>query len=168
MSTFLTLDGVMQAPGGPEEDADNGFAYGGWSVNYWDQRMGEVMGEATGRPFAMVLGRRTYDIFAAHWPHAGEEEGTGTFNEATKYVASHARPTPGVEQLGSDRGRRRRGHRGSSRLRRVPSGRFRDREVLVQRDAPFGADRPQVPERALLEFVDPVGGQLFEEPPLAV
>ncbi len=92
VSTFLTLDGVMQAPGGPEEDDSGGFAYGGWSVNYWDEQMGEVMGEATSRPFALVLGRRTYDIFAAHWPHAPEEEGAKLFNDATKYVASRSHP----------------------------------------------------------------------------
>ena len=93
VSTFLTLDGVMQAPGGPGEDDSGGFAHGGWSVSYWDERMGQVMGEATSTPFAMVLGRRTYDIMAAHWPHASEEEGAPTFNEATKYVASRSRPT---------------------------------------------------------------------------
>ena len=93
VNTFLTLDGVMQAPGGPEEDRSGGFDHGGWSVNYWDERMGEVMGEALSRPFALVLGRRTYDIFAAHWPHASEEEGAATFNEATKYVASRSNPT---------------------------------------------------------------------------
>ena len=93
VNTFLTLDGVMQAPGGPEEDRSGGFVHGGWSVNYWDERMGEVMGEALSRPFALVLGRRTYDIFAAHWPHASEEEGAATFNEATKYVASRSNPT---------------------------------------------------------------------------
>jgi dihydrofolate reductase len=92
VSSFLTLDGVMQAPGGPEEDDDGGFAHGGWSVNYWDEQMGQVMGEATSRPFAMVLGRRTYDIMAAHWPNASEEEGASTFNDATKYVASRSQP----------------------------------------------------------------------------
>lgn len=92
VQTFLTLDGVMQAPGGPGEDDDGGFAYGGWSVNYWDDQMGQVMGEATGRPFAMVLGRRTYDIMAAYWPTAPEEEGAKVFNDATKYVASRSRP----------------------------------------------------------------------------
>jgi dihydrofolate reductase len=92
VQTFLTLDGVMQAPGGPGEDDDGGFAYGGWSVNYWDDQMGQVMGEATGRPFAMVLGRRTYDIMAAYWPTAPEEEGAKVFNDATKYVASRGRP----------------------------------------------------------------------------
>jgi dihydrofolate reductase len=93
VQSFVTLDGVMQAPGGPGEDDDGGFAHGGWSVNYWDDQMGEVMGEATSRPFAMVLGRRTYDIMAAHWPHASEEEGGRTFNDATKYVASRSRPS---------------------------------------------------------------------------
>ena len=93
VSTFLTLDGVMQAPGGPEEDRSGGFAQGGWSVNYWDDMMGEVMGAATSTPFAMVLGRTTYEIMAAHWPHASEEEGAAVFNDATKYVASRGRPT---------------------------------------------------------------------------
>jgi dihydrofolate reductase len=88
VNTFLTLDGVMQAPGGPEEDPTGGFPYGGWSVNYWDEQMGEVMGEAMSRPFDLVLGRKTYEIFAAHWPHATEQEGAKQLNEATKYVAS--------------------------------------------------------------------------------
>jgi dihydrofolate reductase len=89
VQTFVTLDGVMQAPGGPGEDDDGGFAYGGWSVNYWDEQMGQVMGEATSRPFAMLLGRRTYDIMAAYWPTAPEETGAKVFNDAAKYVASH-------------------------------------------------------------------------------
>ena len=92
VQTFVTLDGVMQAPGGPGEDDDGGFAYGGWSVNYWDEQMGQVMGEATSRPFAMVLGRRTYDIMAAYWPDAPEEQGARVFNEAAKYIASRGRP----------------------------------------------------------------------------
>lgn len=93
VSTFLTLDGVMQAPGGPGEDDDGGFAHGGWSVNYWDEMMGEVMGAAMSRPFDLVLGRRTYDIFAAYWPRATEEGGAKPLNDATKYVASRSRPT---------------------------------------------------------------------------
>jgi dihydrofolate reductase len=93
VSTFLTLDGVMQAPGGPGEDDSGGFAHGGWSVNYWDEQMGRVMDEATSRPFAMVLGRTTYDIMAAFWPHASEEEGGKVFNDATKFVASRGRPS---------------------------------------------------------------------------
>ena len=92
VQTFLTLDGVMQAPGGPGEDDDGGFTQGGWSVNYWDDQMGEVMDEATSKPFAMVLGRKTYDIMAAYWPTAPEETGAKVFNDATKYVASRSRP----------------------------------------------------------------------------
>ena len=92
VSTFLTLDGVMQAPGGPGEDDSGGFAHGGWSVNYWDEQMGRVMGEAMSTPFDLVLGRKTYDIFAAHWPHAPEEDAK-PLNDATKYVASRSRPT---------------------------------------------------------------------------
>jgi dihydrofolate reductase len=94
-STFLTLDGVMQAPGGPEEDDSGGFAYGGWSVNYWDELMGQVMGEAMSVPFDLLLGRRTYDIFAAYWPAAPDEAGAKPLNDATKYVASRSHPTLG-------------------------------------------------------------------------
>ncbi len=93
VTTFLTLDGVMQAPGGPEEDDSGGFVYGGWLVNYWDDMMGQVMGEALSKPFALVLGRRTYDIFAAYWPNALEDAIGKPFNEAAKYVASRSRPT---------------------------------------------------------------------------
>lgn len=89
VSTFLTLDGVMQAPGGPDEDESGGFAHGGWSVTYWDERMGQVMGEAMSAPFDLLLGRKTYDIFAAYWPHA-TEDGAKPLNDATKYVASHS------------------------------------------------------------------------------
>jgi dihydrofolate reductase len=93
LNTFVTLDGVMQAPGGPGEDDSGGFAQGGWSVNYWDDMMGEVMDEVMGRPFALVLGRRTYDIFAGYWPHATDNSAAKPLNEATKYVASRSRPT---------------------------------------------------------------------------
>lgn len=93
VSTFLTLDGVMQAPGGPDEDDSGGFAHGGWSMSYWDELMGEVMTEAMGVPFDLVLGRKTYDIFAAYWPHASEEDGAKPLNDATKYVASRSHPT---------------------------------------------------------------------------
>ena len=102
VSTFLTLDGVMQAPGGPEEDPSGGFEHGGWSVNYWDEAMGAAMEESLSKPFELLLGRRTYEIFAAHWPHVSDEErrergGTAsdvddpaaaTLNSARKYVAS--------------------------------------------------------------------------------
>lgn len=93
VTTFLTLDGVMQAPGGPGEDEDGGFRYGGWSVTQWDDRMGDFMDRIMGKPFDLVLGRKTYDIFAAYWPNAPEEAGpTKPFNDATKYVASRGRP----------------------------------------------------------------------------
>lgn len=93
VTTFVTLDGVMQAPGGPGEDEDGGFTYGGWSFTQWDDRMGEVMDRIMGKPFDLVLGRRTYDIFASYWPNAPEEAGpTKPFNDATKYVASRGRP----------------------------------------------------------------------------
>jgi dihydrofolate reductase len=93
VSTFLTLDGVMQAPGGPGEDESGGFAHGGWTVPYFDEQVGAFMGELMTPPFDLVLGRRTYDIFAAYWPHASEEEGARPLNDATKYVASRSRPT---------------------------------------------------------------------------
>jgi dihydrofolate reductase len=93
VSTFLTLDGVMQAPGGPEEDDSGGFAFGGWSVNYWDEQMGQVMTEAFSVPFDLLLGRRTYEIFAAYWPDAPEEAGAKPLNDATKYVASRSHLT---------------------------------------------------------------------------
>ena len=92
VGTFLTLDGVMQAPGGPGEDDSGGFAFGGWSVSYWDEHMNQVMGASMGVPFDLVLGRKTYDIFAAHWPRASEEAGAKPLNDATKYVASRGQP----------------------------------------------------------------------------
>lgn len=88
VSTFLSLDGVMQAPGGPGEDPEDRFDQEGWSVNYWDDRMGQLMSEFMGAPFDLLLGRKTYEIFAAHWPHASEEQGAGPLNHATKYVVS--------------------------------------------------------------------------------
>lgn len=92
VTTFLTLDGVMQAPGGPEEDESGDFAQGGWSVNYWDELMGEDMGEIMGKPFDLVLGRKTYDIFAAYWPQSSDEFTAKPLNDATKYVASRSKP----------------------------------------------------------------------------
>ena len=92
VSTFLTLDGVMQAPGGPEEDESGGFEHGGWSVNYWDDLMGEVKSEEFSVPFDMLLGRRSYEILGAYWPSAPEEAGGKPLNDATKFVASRGRP----------------------------------------------------------------------------
>ena len=86
--TFVTMDGVMQAPGGPEEDPTGGFKYGGWLVPHFDEFVGQTMAEQMGRPFDLLLGRKTYELFAAYWPYH-PEEGAG-INNATKYVASHA------------------------------------------------------------------------------
>ena len=88
VTTFLTLDGVMQAPGGPEEDPSEDFAYGGWSVNYFDDDVGRAMDKVMAKPFDLVLGRKTYEIFAAFWPNAPDEAGGKPLNDATKYVAS--------------------------------------------------------------------------------
>jgi dihydrofolate reductase len=93
VTTFLTLDGVMQAPGGPEEDDSGGFAYGGWSVNFWDDLMGEAKTEEFSVPFDLLLGRRTYEIFASFWPNAPEEAGGKPLNDATKYVCSRSHPS---------------------------------------------------------------------------
>jgi dihydrofolate reductase len=93
VTTFLTLDGVMQAPGGPEEDESDGFTHGGWSVNHWDETMNQVMGEAMSVPFDLLLGRRTYELFSSYWPNAPEEAGGKPLNDATKYVASRSHPT---------------------------------------------------------------------------
>jgi dihydrofolate reductase len=86
-AAFVSLDGVMQAPGGPEEDPTGGFEHGGWTFHHWDGVMGEYMGEGFGRPFDLLLGRRTYEIFAAHWPFT-DEEPAALFNAITKYVAT--------------------------------------------------------------------------------
>lgn len=92
--TFITLDGVMQAPGGPEEDMSGGFSYGGWTVPYFDEFLGNVMEAQMGRPFDLLLGRKTYDIFASYWPHQ-TDPGAAGINKATKYVATHRPLTSG-------------------------------------------------------------------------
>jgi dihydrofolate reductase len=88
VSTFLTLDGVMQAPGGPEEDEAGGFGHGGWSAGYWDEATSARMGEVMGSPFDLLLGRKTYEIFAAYWPVNPDTPGAEQLNGARKYVAS--------------------------------------------------------------------------------
>jgi dihydrofolate reductase len=84
--TFVSLDGVMQAPGGPTEDTSGDFAYGGWTVPYFDEFLGEVMAEQMSQPFDLLLGRKTFEIFASYWPQHPEEG--PEINRATKYVAS--------------------------------------------------------------------------------
>ncbi len=87
--SFITLDGVMQAPGGPDEDTSGNFKYGGWTVPYFDDFSGRVMSEQMGKPFDLLLGRKTFEIFASYWPHH-QEDGIGiSLNKATKYVASN-------------------------------------------------------------------------------
>ena len=89
---FISLDGVMQAPGGPEEDTSGGFTHGGWVWPYSDES-DEVMGGVFERPFELLLGRSTYDIFATYWPHVAEDAPhrgiADMFNGATKHVATH-------------------------------------------------------------------------------
>ena len=89
--TFISLDGVMQAPGGPEEDTSGDFKFGGWTVPYWDDFSDKMMGEQMGVPFDLLLGRKTYDIFASYWPN---QEGSiaEPFNKVTKYVVSDSSP----------------------------------------------------------------------------
>src|SRR6516165_804450 len=87
--TFVSMDGVMQGPGGPEEDTSGGFSHGGWSVGYFDDAVGQEMGKEMGRPFDLLLGRRTYDIFASHWPRVTEPGADMGINKARKYVATN-------------------------------------------------------------------------------
>ncbi len=87
--TFVTLEGVMQAPGHPEEDTSGGFSHGGWSAQYWDEVVEQVLREAMAEPYDLLLGRRTYETFAAHWPQA-DDPVARTLNGATKYVATSA------------------------------------------------------------------------------
>jgi dihydrofolate reductase len=102
VNAFVTLDGVMQAPGGPQEDPTGGFDQGGWSVSYWDDDMNAYMSKDLAVPFDLLLGRKTYEIFAAHWPHVSdtvrderggdasdiEDPAANALNSARKYVAS--------------------------------------------------------------------------------
>jgi dihydrofolate reductase len=86
--SFISLDGVMQAPGGPAEDPSGGFKYGGWTVPYFDEVAGEVMDRQMTPPFDLLLGRRTYDIFADYWPQQSDSI-ADVFGRATKYVVSN-------------------------------------------------------------------------------
>lgn len=98
INTFLSLDGVMQAPGGPEEDPTGGFVHGGWSVNYWDEMMMKIMDESMPESFDLLLGRKTYEIFAAHWPFVQNDPdvlnqmAADKLNNARKYVVSKTLP----------------------------------------------------------------------------
>jgi dihydrofolate reductase len=114
---FVSLDGVMQAPGGPDEDRSDGFKYGGWQAAFWgDDAVGAAVDKAFSVPFDLLLGRKTYDIFAAYWPHVAAEpksekldertlEIANAFNRVTKYVATHSPDTltwQNTQALGDD------------------------------------------------------------------
>ncbi len=92
--TFVSLDGVMQAPGGPEEDTSGGFVYGGWTFPYFDEALGKVMGQQMTPPFDILLGRKTYELFAAYWPKQDPEKDPAAkaLNGAKKYVVSRGQP----------------------------------------------------------------------------
>jgi dihydrofolate reductase len=95
VSTFVSLDGVMQAPGGPEEDPTGGFALGGWTFNYWDEAMDISASGFDARDRELLLGRRTYEIFEAYWPYQPEDDPIArTLNAAKKYVVSRTLKTP--------------------------------------------------------------------------
>jgi dihydrofolate reductase len=87
VTTFMTMDGVLQAPGGPEEDPSNGFKWGGWQFHYGGEETNNALGKIMSRPFDLLLGRRTYEIFAAHWPYQNDEIGE-LFNRINKYVVA--------------------------------------------------------------------------------
>jgi dihydrofolate reductase len=90
-AAFVSLDGIMQAPGGPEEDKAGVFEYGGWVFPYWDATIEEFMDGMFTEPFDLLLGRKTYDIFAAHWPFVPEDDPIGPlFTGVTKYVATRS------------------------------------------------------------------------------
>jgi dihydrofolate reductase len=94
VTTFMTLDGVMQAPGGPEEDPDGGFEHGGWSVGYWDERMGELALEIHLAAGGVLFGRKTYEILGSYWPRVGNDDPMAAkLNAVPKYVASRTLDT---------------------------------------------------------------------------
>jgi dihydrofolate reductase len=91
---FITLDGVYQAPGGPEEDPEHGFEYGGWQAPYLDDESGAVIGAGIDRLDALLLGRKSYDIFAGYWPYQGDDPIAVKFNAVPKFVASRTLTDP--------------------------------------------------------------------------
>ena len=95
---FITLDGVYQAPGGPDEDREGGFEFGGWQGAYFDDETGEAIGAGIDRMDALLLGRKTYDIFAGYWPNRGDDDPIAvTFNALPKFVVSRSLTDPGWE-----------------------------------------------------------------------
>jgi dihydrofolate reductase len=95
VAAFVSLDGVMQSPGGPREDPVGGFIHGGWIVPYSDPTIGEAIREMFAKPFDLLLGRKTYEIFASHWPYVADDHPIGSpFNRVVKYVATR---NPGLK-----------------------------------------------------------------------
>jgi dihydrofolate reductase len=93
VAEFISLDGVIQAPGGPDEDPSGGFRFGGWQAPYQDDAVGGAVMDLFSQPFELLLGRRTYDIWAAFWPHVGADSPShsiaAAFNRVRKHVATH-------------------------------------------------------------------------------
>jgi len=89
-AVFQSLDGIMQAPGGPDEDPSSGFKYGGWSFHFWDESLEKPFGEIVDADYDLLLGKRTYDIFAAYWPHNQEMDIGARFQRINKYVLTHS------------------------------------------------------------------------------
>jgi len=89
-AVFQSLDGVMQAPGGPDEDPTSGFRFGGWSFHYWDESLEKPFGKVIEADYDLLLGKRTYDIFAAFWPNNQETEIGAKFQRINKYVLTHS------------------------------------------------------------------------------
>lgn len=106
VTAFLSLDGVVQAPGGPDEDRSGGFEHGGWAAPHFNEAMLTLINDSMAHLDALLLGRRTYEIFAAHWPHVGDEEPVAArFNRIPKYVAGHVLREPvwrGSERIEGD------------------------------------------------------------------
>ena len=89
-AVFQSLDGVMQAPGGPQEDPSGGFKFGGWSTSFWDESLHVPVGKLFEADYDLLLGRRTYDIFAAHWPYNLDDPIGAKFQSISKYVLTHS------------------------------------------------------------------------------
>ena len=89
-AVFQSLDGVMQAPGGPDEDPTSGFRFGGWSFHFWDESLERPFSNIIGSDYDLLLGKRTYDIFAAYWPHNRDNPIGEKFQRINKYVLTHS------------------------------------------------------------------------------
>ena len=89
-AVFMSLDGVMQAPGGPEEDPSGSFRFGGWSFHFWDETLEQPFGKVIDAEYDLLLGKRTYDIFAGYWPEHQDDPIGARFQRINKYVLTHS------------------------------------------------------------------------------